>query len=210
MPTFGIIGTAGRQEDKSKLGSAMYSQMRDVATCMISEIQESYGVDTLVSGGAAWADHIAVLLYLEGIVPNLILFLPCEFTGNRFHDNGIQSYKGENPGKTLNHYHLTFSQNTGLDSFAQLRKAKEKGASFRISTNFWARNGLIAKYSDILLAFTFGEKHWLKDGGTSHTMNAYLNKIKREGLLDKSFHYCLSDMTLYFPAKVNVPEKKSK
>jgi hypothetical protein len=69
---------------------------------------------------------------------------------------------------------------------------------------------LVAKHSDILLAFTFGDKEWVKEGGTSHTMNLYLNKVKKNRLFDKSYHFSLNDLKWYFPAKVLIvpPVKK--
>jgi len=206
MSSFGIIGTAGRKDDARRLNKEVYSIMYSEAERNVQEFSKSFGVDTLISGGAAWADHLAVRLFLFGVVPKLTLYLPCEFDGV-FIDNGIASFRGENPGRTANHYHKQFSRALGIDTMSELRSAVSAGANFVVSTNFWVRNGQIAKYSDILLAFTFGDKEWLKDGGTSHTMNAYLNKIKRERLFDKSFHFNLNDMILYSPAKVLVPKK---
>lgn len=53
-----IIGTAGRGESREGLNAALYSKMVTAAEQWIAATVS--GEVNLVSGGAAWADHIAV------------------------------------------------------------------------------------------------------------------------------------------------------
>src|SRR5690606_1280513 len=82
--TIAIIGTAGRGDDAAKLGPALFAAMvRDAA-----ERVAAFPDPRLVSGGAAWADHVAVKLFLEGKVAGLTLHLPAEFRNGRFVETG--------------------------------------------------------------------------------------------------------------------------
>jgi hypothetical protein len=72
-PALAVIGTAGRQDDASKLSSlgpnfyeSMFERVRDAAI--------DWQVTHAVSGGAAYADHLAVRGYLEGLFKSLTLF----------------------------------------------------------------------------------------------------------------------------------------
>ncbi len=194
--TFSIIGTAGRRDDESRLNRNSFEAMCIVAEKLILHCTEiNYPITTLVSGGAAWSDHVAVKLYLDNKVPNLRLFLPASFDGGSFHDNGKVGI--ENPGGTANHYHRKFQKNTNINSLTQLLVAKAKGAELiTVERGFYARNALVAK-SDFLLAMTFGNGHEVKEGGTSHTVKCYLERVKKEGFFDKSFHYDLTSGKLF-------------
>lgn len=64
-----IIGTAGRGTDAAKLSGPLYDAMyRRTLDAM-----KAWGVRDLVSGGAAWADHLAVRAFLEGEAGSLRL-----------------------------------------------------------------------------------------------------------------------------------------
>lgn len=203
--TLSIIGTAGRKDDANRLSKKHFEAMCVVANGLITQCKEiNYPISTLVSGGAAWADHVAVTLFLEKKAPHLRLFLPCEFVGGSFRDNGnTDQYK--NPGKTANYYHRQFQKNTGINSLTQLQIAAAEGAELiDVAKGFHARNALVAK-SDFLLAMTFGKENQVKDGGTAHTVECYLNRVKKEGFFDKSFHYDLNSGKVFvgctFPKK---------
>lgn len=194
--TLSIIGTAGRKDDESRLSRKHFEAMCVVAEGLIGDFAKiNYPITTLVSGGAAWADHVAVKLYLDGKVPHLRLFLPAAFEGGSYHDNGKVGF--DNPGGTANYYHHKFQRNTNINSLTQLMIAKSKGAELiPVEKGFYARNALVAK-SDFLLAMTFGKENEVKDGGTAHTVKCYLDRVRKEGFFDKSFHYDLNSGKLY-------------
>jgi len=199
--SFAIVGTAGRKDDGNKLSATHFKAMCEMAEGLIKILKErNYAPTVLVSGGAAWADHVAVKLFLSGVVPKLRLFLPCKFENGAYVDNGIQDFK-QNPGSVANKYHNEFKTKTKITSLSDITIAISKGAEVHVANGFWARNGLVAK-SDILLAMTFGNKEYVKDGGTAHTVRTYLNRVHREGCFDKSFHYNLNDGKLYREVKV--------
>jgi len=51
--------------------------------------------------------------------------------------------------------------------------------------------------SDFLLAMTFGNEHEVKEGGTAHCVKCYLDRVRKEGIFDKSFHYDLNSGKIY-------------
>lgn len=200
--TMAIVGTAGRKEDSSKLSKKHFEAMCLVAGELVDQITENgYPITHLVSGGAAWADHVAVKLFLDKKVKNLRLFLPCEWDNGTFKDNGIKNPK-QNPGGTANFYHKKFQINTRINSLTQIQLAQAEGAELiPVIRGFHARNALVAK-SDFLLAMTFGNEHDVKDGGTAHTVQCYLNRVRKEGIFDKSFHYDLSSGKIFVGCQV--------
>jgi len=204
--TLSIIGTAGRKDDAKHLSKKHFEAMCVVANGLINQCKEiNYPITTLVSGGAAWADHVAVTLFLEKKVPHLRLFLPADFIGGSFRDNGNKD-PFKNPGGTVNYYHRQFQKNTGINSLTQLQIAAAEGAELiNVEKGFHARNALVAK-SDFLLAMTFGNGNQVKDGGTAHTVGCYLNRVKKEGFFDKSFHYDLNSGKIFVGCVL--PEKK--
>ncbi len=195
----GIIGSAGRGSDSAKLDQEKWEQMRaatqSVIDSLIFNISGFDGNLTLVSGGAGWADHIAVSLYYRQYANNLLLHLPCKFSLE------LGYFEGDQTAKTANYYHLKFSEKVSAYEWKSLRQIGEvirKGAEITVSNGFFERNSLVARDSDYLIALTFGEKDLLKDGGTMDTMRKF---IKQKG--DKnSFHIDLNTMEIYSPARV--------
>lgn len=177
-----VIGTAGRGDDAARMSLSLYDRMFQ----SLKEIIERWKPDAVVSGGAAWADHLAPRAYLEGLVPNLLLFLPAEFrmgSAPGFIPNPAVQF---NPGRTLNNYHRAFSEKTGIDSLTELAAAISKGALVEVHPGFHRRNSEVADHGDGLVSYTFGthssldltsgsaafgnaKKAGLKDGGTAHT-----------------------------------------
>lgn len=190
--TLSIIGTAGRKEDGGKLSCYHYHAMCVVARELVDQLKEcNYPVTHLVSGGAAYADHVAVRLFLEQKAPYLRLFLPAQWEDGSFKDTGEKDYK-KNPGGTANYYHKKFQLATNINSLSEIQIAKAEGAELiTVSKGFYARNALVAK-SDFLLAMTFGNGREVKEGGTADTVRKYLQRIRKEGIFDKSFHYDLN------------------
>ncbi len=75
--TISTIGSAGRNEDAKKVSKERFDLMLEDAKTRINEICKG---DTkkvmLVSGGATFADHIAVVLFLTGQYGGLTLYVP--------------------------------------------------------------------------------------------------------------------------------------
>ena len=218
--TMGICGTAGRRDDANRLSKNHFEAMYECAHLMLEQFKESdYGVNTLISGGSSWADHSAVKLFLNKEVPHLKLFLPCPFLteARQFDPTPLTSKEAENKrstGETLNALHFRFSQKVGFNSLNEILLASQRGAEIITCKGFYQRNACVAQ-SDILLAMTFGDLEWVKDGGhvdkktgeyklggTAFTVQAYLNRVKKLGTFDKSFHYCLSDGNIYAGCRV--------
>lgn len=192
-----IVGTAFRKEEQSKCSKQLFNAMYIVADGLIDELKTiNYEITHIVSGGAAGADHVAVQLFLNKRVPHLRLFIPTEFEGGSFYDNGDgDPYK--NSGGTLNHYHRKFQIATHINSLTQIQIAKSEGAELiPVEKGFHARNALVSK-SDFILAMTFGNGHEVKDGGTAHTVKCYLDRVRKEGIFDKSFHYDLNSGKIF-------------
>jgi hypothetical protein len=75
-----IIGTAGRRGDADRITLVTWSSMIADARQRVEAAQHSAGGEpldvTLASGGAAYADYLAVLLWRECPAWRLELFLP--------------------------------------------------------------------------------------------------------------------------------------
>lgn len=168
----GIIGSAGRGNDYSafKLKSRHYYWERMLMITQDIVNYESIQNISFVSGGAAWADHVAVELGKNLNIP-YHLYL----TTNK-KDEEIRQYLHEGFSLQIKDS-PTLTYNETLES--SLTYTRVKGG-------FKDRNKIVASKSDILIAFTFGtqeeqikmydssitaEASGLKPGGTSHTWN---------------------------------------
>lgn len=161
-PKLAIIGTAGRGSEDSILTHEHYTRMLKLATKVLSDI--CLGDPSKVriySGGAAWADHIAVTMTQLCMIPyeNLTLFTPVPFEGFEF--SGIGS--SERTSNTMNHYHRKFSHKTGHRSLSEIAHVLERGSHIHVGNgNFFERNTKVAQSvgtDGTLLAFTFGSPH---------------------------------------------------
>ena len=168
MSRIAIIGTAGRKEDGDKLGSLAFSKMVDITKSLLS-----LKGHTLMSGGAAYADAIAVVLYLTGYCADLELYLPCEFDiENRCYVQESE-YNSYDSGRTANYYHSLFTKKRGIDSLEEIARAIEKGAKVTVGHGFKDRNTMVAQ-ADGIIALTFGNQRVVKDGGTEDCCDKYL------------------------------------
>lgn len=172
-----IIGTAGRQADVlKKLNLKLFQKMvAAVEKCIREDFQLDLKDDVcLVSGGAAWADHIAVQLFLEEKCDNLRLYLPCPWDTlqRKFVDNGDYGKHAwrTNPGRSANDYHRKFQQKTGILSLEEIQLAKNVKDRRSIVNDtfhgFHDRNKAVAK-SEYMIALTFTDS--VSGGGTAHT-----------------------------------------
>lgn len=157
----GIIGSAGRkQKDRQCLTKLAYKRMCTEAERIITdEFKLDWSHVTLVSGGAAWSDHVAVTLFEKHKTCKLQLFFPCEFKNNVFVSNS-----------TANQYHAQFSRVMDMNSRLQLTTAMGKqGCEVDMtSQGFLDRNTRIAKKSQFMIAFTRNGAE-PNDGGTGNT-----------------------------------------
>jgi len=198
MPSVGIIGTAGRKGTHVKLSLGIFKSMVAQAEQIITEqLHLSWNTVHLVSGGAAWADHVAVMTYMahQDEDCSLTLHLPCEWTKKGFADTGERDWR-VNPGRTANHYHNLFSKMVERDTLYDIEFVSQLGATLDCDAKgFNNRNSAIAK-ADYLIAFT-----WAKDkpeeGGTLDTWK------KSNGI---KIHVSLSELLL----KESGVEKKKK
>jgi hypothetical protein len=196
MLTLAVIGTAGRKDDAARLmtlGRPFYDAMFQQVVDASVQWEVAHGV----SGGAAWADHLAVRAFNEGALRSLTLYFPACWSDSRHEFEPNPSVRF-NPGATLNRYHAAFSRAAGIDSFAELATALRRGAEFKVQEGFQRRNILVARDATHLLALTFGYirppvdldcdapgfgsavEAGLKDGGTAHTWGeAWECRVKR-------------------------------
>lgn len=179
-----VIGTAGRDasQPKSKaLWQAMCADLRERLT----------PTDHLISGGAAWSDHLAVHAFTQGWVSALTLHLPAPL--------GPQGFVGPNKSaaSAANYYHQQFSQVIGQDSYAQiLSLVNHPGVTLTYEPAapgygaMFARNKKVAAQSNACVAYTFGDAdNQPADGGTLNTWNQ-INSIDKvhvplHGLIEK-------------------------
>ena len=195
-----VIGSAGRGQDYDNLNLVKYNEMYRIADTMIDYINSKSNIklSTCYSGGSAWVDSIAVRLYLNNRIPNLKLYLPCDYEDGKFVDNYSEtSYISE----TINWYHSQFEKETGQNSLKEIQLAIDKGAVIKVINGFKNRNTYVAT-ADYLLAMTFGEKDKVKKGGTWDTCNKYLQRIKEQSLPNHGFHFNLTEMKMYPQCKV--------
>jgi hypothetical protein len=162
----GVIGTAGRDKTRAKhINRDFYLRMYGRVVTRLEDLAP-VSDRTLVSGGAALADHLAVTAFHSGQCQNLVLHLPAPFVSGRFVDSGYKS-----PGGVANYYHRLFSEAVGFDSLASLDKAlRASGCTHTVSEGFHARNLLVGQV-DVLLALTWGTGS-PASGGTRHTWDS--------------------------------------
>lgn len=136
----------------------------------------------LVSGGAAWADHVAVRLFLAKHAgedkpvdgPALTVHAPAAWdaASGRYVDNGTGSSWRTNPGYWENVLLERFASAASVSSFAGLLDAHRLGATIDTQHfGFHARNSAIATRAERLIAFTWSDGDAPTDGGTRDTWN---------------------------------------
>lgn len=145
-----IIGTSGR-DNNPLLTKELFTIVYNHCENIIKNIKKNN--ICLVSGGAPWIDHIAVKLFNNKIVNNLILYTPAEFIGGKFVEKN-RKYDG---GRILNYYHSKFSEIMEYNTLNDINDAINNGCEIdSLSDNLFERNSEIAK-SNYLIAYTFGE-----------------------------------------------------
>lgn len=160
----GIVGTAGREPSTISRLTVLYPMMVQTVMGLVTPD------DVLQSGGAAWADHVAVSIFKiwsrQGLNPKINLFLPCEFnlTGCYFTGTGAQA----KTAWTANNYHRIFSEAVGSNTLLGLAEVlRMPGCEWYVGEGFFARN-LDVGNCDLLIAQTFAVGSYPADGGTEH------------------------------------------
>eukprot|EP01102_Stenamoeba_stenopodia_P017610 TRINITY_DN6342_c0_g1_i1.p1 TRINITY_DN6342_c0_g1~~TRINITY_DN6342_c0_g1_i1.p1 ORF type:complete len:259 (-),score=47.26 TRINITY_DN6342_c0_g1_i1:287-1063(-) len=168
----GIVGTAGRKLSGGKpMTKELFQHMLQAVTETIEGLGSEWNEVHFISGGAAWADHLAVVLFLEKQAAGLKIYIPCKWigAGEGYHDTGKKDWR-TNPGRTANIYHENFSSIVGRNSFIDIDTAQTRGASLDAThPGYHNRNTAIALASDILIALTWSEGNEPTEGGTLDT-----------------------------------------
>lgn len=157
-----IIGTAGRDKTKP-MTLALWDWM-------VADAHERVRKGShVVSGGAAWADHLAVALFLSGHAGEITLHLPAPFYRGQF------TGPSKSAASAANWYHKLFSEVIGRDSMADIttiEKMDNVYGTFEPEAAgygaMFARNAKVAQ-ADGMLAYTFGTGNVPADGGTKDT-----------------------------------------
>jgi hypothetical protein len=159
-----VIGTAGR---KGQLVMDDFERMKVATLCAIRELGYEPENVVLVSGGAPWADHVAVWLFLKGKVAGLRLHLP----GTLVTDPERTYLTGTDDCTTFSRYHANFKKTTGLDGMAQIKRAIEQGATVNEYKGYFQRNKAIAADCKALVAMHTNFRHpsLQTSGGTVYT-----------------------------------------
>jgi hypothetical protein len=187
-----VVGTAGRGNDAIFLNRDVYIRMVSATVKFIESLGDLNRI-RLVSGGAAWTDHIVITMVLQRIVrpENVTVFAPSKFVEGEYYGTGY----AERTSRTANHYHREFSKAVGGNTLTEIETAIHMGIHFIPgSGDFKARNTQVARFvspGGHLLAFTMGSNTsrqkpmtihtfgmdddaivgGLKDGGTADTWN---------------------------------------
>lgn len=173
MARVAIIGFAGGH-CTAPLSPALFERMVARAEAII---RDEFGLDVgaveLVSGGAAWGDHVAVTLFLRHTMPALTIYAPCEWDGDtgRFVDNGRGPGWKENPAHYANKLHANFATITALRPADDMLDAVARGATIHAGRGFHARNTSIADAATHMIAFSRADGAAPERGGTRDTWN---------------------------------------
>jgi hypothetical protein len=160
--TVAIIGTANRDRDP-RMTAAMFERMVEAAHDAICAAKLAPERVQLVSGGAAWADHVAVRLFRSSRgYKSLRLCLPAPWDPQRKqYDTATQD------GARSNQLHRSFSSCVGDDTLAELHETT-RVASHRVFRGFKARNKEVAT-SALTVALTWGSGQPPSRSGTGQT-----------------------------------------
>jgi hypothetical protein len=189
MNAIAIIGTSGRDHDIPKLSNHSFLDMCTKTEALLESmfnISETMGQSIcFVSGGAAWADHVAIHMYKKYPNSQLRLHLPASFDTSRKEYINIKG----TCGPLSNFLHNRFSEISQLHSLVELADAildTDRVKTKYYADGFYARNVAIATSCNTLIAITLSKS---KDeppptGGTRMTWN----RAKTSPLGPKLFH----------------------
>lgn len=166
--TVTIAGTAGRVDDANRMTKALFESMIEAAHRIITkDLELDPGGTILVSGGAAYADFVAVKLFMRGGYAGLRFFIPGKWESKQF--------TGTKDADTANRYHRAFSKVCGFSSFDEMDTIVTAPNVTVVSRkDFTTRNLDLAK-SHFLIAMTWadGLEPPLSRSGTRHTWDSW-------------------------------------
>lgn len=154
-PMVAIIGSCGRTG--GRFDKTHFDRMvKEAHRILTEELKLEHW--HLVSGGAAWSDHVAVALFLKGLGDSLTLHLPCKL------------YRGKLTDGQSDRLHRSFSWTSGRDSIAELNRVAEMP---KVTVKEWKgyreRNDQIAKAAMVVIAFSWSDGPGPESGGTKYT-----------------------------------------
>jgi hypothetical protein len=174
-----IIGDSGRFNSE-KMDRSLYDKMYTKVDRIMEEYYTEGASLHLVSGGLAWAEHIAVQMFLEGMVDSLTLYFPVAW------NDGIFFSRGPNkPGKLINAYHKKFGKVLGRNTHKDIAEAISIGAkvispSGKLtgpSNRTYLRNNYLADV-DTLITMTWEDGRYPVHGSVGYTWrNSKAKKI---------------------------------
>lgn len=185
----GVIGSAGRGTDITGLNKTVFENMHKKLKNIIKNLDIKKENIILVSGGAAWSDHLAIVEYLSGGYKSIELHFPCKFINGLFVDNGSSDWK-INPGQSANKYHQMFNHKLRQNSLLDIEELIQQQDNDQVKiyqnyNGFHDRNTAVGNV-DILIAFTFSKSKTPTKGGTLDTWKK--SKAKRK------IHVCISKL----------------
>ncbi len=174
-----IVGTSGRGNIINNLTKDLFNKMVIYTDNHISNYLKENNLDwknvELISGGAAWSDHIAVKIYKNHLTSSLNIYIPCKWNNDKkqYEDNG-KDWR-INPGKSSNNYHNKFSKKMEYNTLKELDELK---SCFNDDYfGFHKRDSIVAK-CDIMIAFTFSNSSEPESGGTKFTWSKCKTSLK--------------------------------
>lgn len=172
LQNIAIIGSAGRGPDVKYMNPSKFESMVNAVETMLYRAGYTPSNIELHSGGAAFSDHVAVVIALK-YGCHLHLHLPAGFCSKSIR------YNLTNPGITSNICHANFSHLCKRDSLEEIKTVISLPTTkVTIYDGFFARNRGVA-LAPILIAFSRNDQP--KDGGTAYTYK-----------LAKGYKCCLS------------------
>ena len=185
MTSLGIIGTAFRGKDTDYDSILTRDLYLDKIYPKALEVVKDLNVDTVISGGAAGIDHLAVILF-KYIIRSIKIYYPTNFKDTT-----------SLIAKTLLKYHYLFSNivydnpytsitellQVYLDSYylTQIDFIQEPISSKY--EGFFSRNKKIASNSDYLLVFSYFDNGNCLTNGTRSTIDLFLQRKPRTNII---------------------------
>jgi hypothetical protein len=165
----GVIGTSGRKWSARRslvgINLADWCHRVEAEASRVAPLTDTI----LVSGASAFADHVAVLSYIDPTMSwgGLILHLPCRFDLARRRFAPIPGHASSAAAATtLNELHTTFSRDMARNSLLDLYMAITWGARVVEHNGFDRRNTAIAESVDTLIAFSPAGKDGAPEAGS--------------------------------------------
>jgi len=179
-----IISIIGSSGNKIPLTKDTFSKARDeLEKCFLTC---GYPLENIIlkSGGSSGIDHLAVILFLEGITiskfsgnlketevkkfKGLVLNFPCGFDVQKEGFYSLNRYDTK-AATLLKELHTNFSKEIGRNTIADIDTCiKTQNCFYDSSMGFFRRNDKVA-IADIIIAMTFATGDKPTDGGTLYT-----------------------------------------